>query len=110
VETRGITFTLIIQVDWSGTPLDLILNPVDYVVAISRGFVEVVDWKSAKFLQRLRLNGEGRVLCGRAGSIVVCVDGKGKGRGCEIGMLREEGMRSVEVVREDEMLSFSSQN
>jgi len=72
-------------VTWSEPPIELVLRPVDYVVGIGRSGIEVVDWKTAMPLQKLEVGIPGcsiRVLCSRAGGLVVCVDRKKTRRGC----------------------------
>jgi hypothetical protein len=68
-------------VTWNDEPLSLILRPVDYVASISRSGIEIVDWKSARLIQKLKLadaSARIRVLCSRPdGMIVVAVDARG---------------------------------
>jgi ribosomal protein L14 len=70
---------------------------VEHVVSIEKSCIEVVDWKSARIVQRIRVDeGSGiRVLCARAGNIVVCVEGKGKGKSSVIVAMREVGREGV---------------
>lgn len=68
-------------VNWTEPPSELVLRPIDYVVSIGRGCIEVADWKSATFIQRVLIEQGAyiRVLCNRTGGLVVCVDRKKQG-------------------------------
>ncbi|KAJ1556551.1 hypothetical protein HK405_002555, partial [Cladochytrium tenue] len=43
-------------VQWVEPPLEMVLRPIDFVIALSRNAIEVVDWRSAQPLQTLKID------------------------------------------------------
>jgi hypothetical protein len=106
-------------VSWKEHNIDLVLRPTCYVVGVGVGGIEVVDWKSARVLQRVGVvDGTCRVV-GKSGGLVCVVEGRGKSGGCVIVYFEEgkEGGSGVpgylmlgKGVRPESGDSFSSQN
>ncbi|KAJ3180561.1 hypothetical protein HDU85_003964 [Gaertneriomyces sp. JEL0708] len=63
---------------WSETPKLMVLRPVDYVVGLGRGGIEVVNWRNATKVQVLKAEGDMRILStGEGGSKPGSAGGKG---------------------------------
>ncbi|KAJ3222534.1 hypothetical protein HK099_002207 [Clydaea vesicula] len=68
-------------VTWQEPPIDLILRPIDFVIAIGKQSCQVVDWKSASLVQEFTLDKEGiaKLICDKRGGILCSVERKKRG-------------------------------
>ena len=68
-------------VTWLDPPSELVLRPVDHVIAVGPRSVEIVDWKSARPVQSFQVDNGASIKCvsSREGSFLVLVERKRRG-------------------------------